>query len=109
MQPQSFTNIGRLEHSIFFVQVVTGRSKRIGHHAANVFKMHLAIIKELTLTLFVCQLTTSSQFNGVPAKRLFHAADVVNLSIRMYPFIQKEVGDISQQQRPRIVYGLKSA
>ena len=70
--------------------------------------MLLTIIEKGTLHISVAQIGTSSQFYGVSTESLFHARQVIGFVLRMNPFIQKKVHNVTQQQRPGIPYRLET-
>ena len=64
---------------------------------ADMLEMQFAIIKELTFLLSVPQIGASRQFDGIAAESLLHTSPIINILVRrMNPFIQKEIGNISQ-------------
>ena len=68
-------------------------------------KMHLTIFKESRFFFFIQQLLTSRQFNGISFEYFLHAIKVLRFFlVCIYPFIQKEIGYITQQKRTGIVY-----
>ena len=66
--------------------------------------MHPAILGKLFLFGRVTKFGTSSQFNGILPECLLHTVYIVRLLLTcMYPFIQEQIGYISQQQRAGII------
>ena len=60
--------------------------------------MALAVGKELALLLAVEQVGTGREFDGIGAEGLLHAGQIVGSLLGMNPFVQKEVGNVTQQQ-----------
>ena len=105
LNAQSLTNIRRLKYGIRLVKVVTRSQESFHHRLTDMFKMHSAVIEKRLFLLRVKQILASGQFNRILFKSLLHASHVIRLFIRrMYPFVQKKVGDVTQQQRTCIVY-----
>ena len=97
LQSERFADIRRFKHRIRLVQFVSGSMKSIIHRFADMLEMQFAIIKELTFLLSVPQIGASRQFDGIAAESLLHTSPIINILVRrMNPFIQKEIGNISQ-------------
>ena len=72
--------------------------------------MLLAIREKGRTFLSIIQLFASSQFNGILTKSLLHASHVIGLLLfGIDPLIQKEIGNVTQQQGTSIVYRHQSA
>ena len=108
LQAQSLAQVGRLQHGIPTVQPVARGVEGLRHRLAQVVEVELAVFEELPLLLCVAQVGAGCQFNGIEAKSLLHADQVIRLDLGMNPFVQEEVDDVSQQQRTGVVHGLEA-
>ena len=70
--------------------------------------MPFAVSKKFTFLFVVAQIGTGSQFNGIRTECFFHTRQIVRFSLCMNPFIQKEIGYITQQKRTGIIGRLQS-
>ena len=70
--------------------------------------MQAAIGKELPFLRRLAQVLTGGQLQRIGAEGFLHARQVVGFVLRMNPFVQKEIGDVTQQQRTRIVRRLEA-
>ena len=74
------------------------------HDIPYMLKVHPAILGKLFLFGRITKFGTSSQFDGILPERLLHTVYIVRFLLTcMYPFIQKKIGYISQQQRPGVI------
>ena len=105
LNAQRLTNIRRFQNRIRLIQCIARLLECLLYRFLNMFKMHLAIIEERLFLVRHQQIFASSQLYGILSKSLLHASDIIRiLNICMNPFIQKQIGNITQQQRSRIVY-----
>ena len=75
----------------------------------NMIEVQFAVLKELAFFLFVTQIGTGSQLNRITPEGFLHTGTIIYVfTLCMNPFIQKKIGDISQQQRAGIFNGLKT-
>ena len=67
------------------------------HRPVDIIEMALAIGKEFSFLLPVAQVGTCCQLDGIRTEGLLHACQIIGCLLGMNPFVQKEVGNITQQ------------
>ena len=77
--------------------------KSLDDRLADIHEMFLAVFKKLPFRFFASQIGASRQLQRIHAEGFLHACRIVHFPLRMNPFVQKEVGDVTQQQRARIL------
>ena len=102
---QSLADIRRFQDGIRLVEIVPGSQECLCHRLPDMIEMHLTIRKECFLILFVHQVLTHSQFNRILFESLLHAGQIIRCFLSCIdPFIQEQIGNVTQQQRTGIVY-----
>ena len=109
LQSECFANIRRFEHSIRLIQFVSGSRESIVYRFTDMLKVKFTVIEEPAFLFLVTQIGTGCQFDRIAPESFLHTRTVINFFfLCMNPFIQKKVGNVSQQQRACILNRLKA-
>ena len=108
LQSQSFTDIGRFQYGIRLIQFITGSTESLRHRLSDMVEVPFTISEEFLFLFFIQQISTRGQINGIGTERFLHTSQIVRFLLGIDPLIQKKIGDVSKQQRTRIVRRLQA-